>query len=305
MKKYIILLLTVFLIPVHASTQTYPRTEEDLRVRDWVKVNENNKYNIMQTPSVLETEKIYDFADLLTEEQELELFTAVQDYINTYDLDLALVTTNNNYSTAEVYADDFYDYNNFGIGDKRNGLLVLIDMQNRKFHISTTGEAILMFNQNRIDAILDDMTPYMVSGDYYNAFYTSVQDIINFTSQGIPEGNKDSYIDDDGNYVYVKPKGPYPLSTFLIISAIGSTIVLVIFISKNKLVRKAYEASSYLDENNKVVNNLGDQYITSHTEHVRIVTDSSSGGGSSFSSGGSSTHTSSSGSSHGGGGRSF
>ena len=259
----------------------------------------------MQTPSVLETEKIYDFADLLTEEQELELFTAVQDYINTYDLDLALVTTNNNYSTAEVYADDFYDYNNFGIGDKRNGLLVLIDMQNRKFHISTTGEAILMFNQNRIDAILDDMTPYMVSGDYYNAFYTSVQDIINFTSQGIPEGNKDSYIDDDGNYVYVKPKGPYPLSTFLIISAIGSTIVLVIFISKNKLVRKAYESSSYLDENNKVVNNLGDQYITSHTEHVRIVTDSSSGGGSSFSSGGSSTHTSSSGSSHGGGGRSF
>lgn len=299
MKKLILCFLILLSINVNASTNTYERTEEDLRVNDWVSVTNSNKYNILNTPSVDETEKIYDFADLLTDYEENNLYKLANEFINLYNMDLALVTIDDNYSTAQVYADDFYDYNNFGVGEIRSGLLVLIDMDTREFYISTTGEAILMYNDYRIDSILDDMTNSMIRGYYYQAFQISIESLSEFAEAGIPEGNKNSYIDDNGNYVYVENK-EFPILEFIVVSAIGATIILVIFISKNKLVKKAYAASSYLDENNKIINNLGDVFLTTHTSSYRIESSSNSG-----SSGRSSTHRSSSGSSHGGGGRRF
>ena len=301
MKKIILVLLCVFCINVYASTNTYPRTEEDLRIKDWIEVNENNKYNIMNTPSVNEEEKIYDFADLLTDGEEKILYEEVINFINSYDMDLALVTIDDNFETAQEYADDFYDYNNFGIGANRAGLLVLIDMDTRGFYISTTGEAILMYNDARINYILDDMTDYMISGKYFDALEISVNDIISFAKIGIPDDNKKSYIDENGNYVYVKDI-KYPLLPFLLISAIVSTIILIIFIFKNKLVRKAYEAQEYLDKETQKITKINDRFITSHTTKTYIPPSDSGG---SSSSGGSSTHSSSSGSSHGGVGRSF
>ncbi len=299
MKKIIIFTLLLLSLNVQASTKTYPRTEDDLRINSWITVTEENKWNILQTPSVDENEKIYDFADLLTPAEEEILYEQTNEFIENNIMDIAIVTTDNNYSTASVYADDFYDYNNFGIGNNRAGILILIDMDNREFYISTTGEAILIYNDARIDSILDDMTPYMKNAEYYEALKTSITDAQKFASQGIPEDNKDSYINEDGEYVYVKHK-TYPLLGFILTSGIVSTIILLIFINKNKLIKKAYNASEYLDNDTKNIRKIADNFITSNT--TKIYVSSNSGG--SYS-GGSSTHSSSSGSSHGGGGRSF
>lgn len=302
MKKIIISLLILISLNVSASTNTFERTEEDLRINDWITVTEENKQHILNTPSVLETEHIYDFADLLSEEEETSLLNEVNKYIETYFMDMVIVTTKENSYTAEEYADDFYDYNNFGIGNNRAGILILIDMLNREFYISTTGEAILLYNDNRIDSILDDMTYDMKNANYYKALKISINKASDYASEGIPEENKNSYIDEFGNYVYVEPDKPYPLVLFLIISVSVATIILVIFVKKNKLVRKAYEATSYMKEDTKEINIIRNTFLTSHTSRVYIP---SSSGSSGSSSGGSSTHSSSSGASHGGGGRGF
>lgn len=303
MKKLLLIILTCFIINVNADVKTYERTEEDLRIRDSIIVNSYNKDNIMNIPSIDETLKVYDFADILTSDEENNLYYEATKFISEYNMDLALVTIDDNFETAMEYANDFYDYNYFGLGDTYDGLLILIDMDNREFYISTTGEAILMYNDYRIDGILDNMTPYMKSGSYYQAFSAGITTLSDYAKNGIPEGNKSSYIDSDGNYIYVEQKS-FPLSVFLIISFIVSTIVLIIFINKNKLVKKAYQASSYMNDNKKVIKNISDTFLTTHTSRVRINTDSG-GSSSSSHSGGSSTHHSSSGSSHGGGGRSF
>ena len=302
MKKFLILILSFCLINVNADVKTYERTEEDLRVHESIDVTIYNKNNIMNTPSVDENLKVYDFADLLTEDEENYLYYAATSFIADYNMDLVLVTINDNHTTTQEYADDFYDYNYFGLGSTFDGVLVLIDMDNREFYISTTGQAILMYNDHRIDSILDDMFYDMKNGDYYSALTTSIASLSNYAKQGIPSGNQNSYIDEYGDYVYVVNK-EYPLGTFLIISIIVATIVLVIFINKNKLVKKAYEASSYIEDNKKFIKNLGNIFLTTHTSRVRISSDSSTSGSSS--SGGSSSHRSSSGRSHGGGGRSF
>lgn len=301
MKKLMLILLSCFVLNVQAEVTTYERTDEDLRIKDTITVTEDNKYNIMNTPSVDENLKVYDLANIISSEDETSLYYEATKFISEYNMDLVLVTIDDNFETTQEYADDFYDYNYFGLSDTYDGVLILIDMDNREFYISTTGEAILMYNDYRIDSILDDMTPYMKSGDYSKAFSIAIKSISNFANNGIPDGNKSSYIDSNGNYVYVEHK-KFPLTIFIIISIIVATIVLIIFINKNKLVRKQYTASSYIDENKKEIKNLGNIFLTTHTSRVRINTDSSSG---SSHSGGSSTHHSSSGTSHGGGGRSF
>ena len=303
MRKLFIILILSFCFNVNAEVTTYERTKEDLRINDSITVTESNIDNIMNTPSVDESIKVYDFANLLSDSEEQTLYYDVTEFIANYNMDLALVTIDDNYSTAQVYADDFYDYNNFGLGSTYDGLLVLIDMDTREFYISTTGKAILMYNDNRINSVLDNMTYYMQNGNYFKALEISVSSLSNFAESGIPSGNSNSYIDSNGDYVYVE-NVEYPFFPILIISIIIATIVLMIFINKNKLVKKAYEASFYLEEENANIKNLGDIFLTTHTSRVRINTDS--GSSSSFSSGGgSSTHSSSSGRSHGGGGRSF
>ena len=75
MKKYIKLLIVLFLTifisfnTVNASTNTKERTEDNYLISDKITVTESNKYNILQTPAVDASEKVYDFADLFTDSE--------------------------------------------------------------------------------------------------------------------------------------------------------------------------------------------------------------------------------------------
>jgi len=300
MKKIIVLILLCITVNVYALPTTYERTLDDLRVHESIKVNNDNTNEILKTPSVDETKKIYDFAELLDDDDdENELYKEVKEFIDTHNMDLVLVTINDNWTYAEKYADNFYDYNYFGIGDTFDGILILIDMDTRELWVSTTGNAILIYNDKRINSILDEMYYYIQDENYYETFYGGISKINHYAEMGIPDDNKNSYIDDNGNYVYVEHK-EFPFMMFLGISAIISTIVLVIFIYKNKLIRKAHNAKEYIENDKTKIDVIGDTKISSNTSRVRINTESSSGR-----SGGSSSHSSSSGRSHGGGGRRF
>lgn len=46
------------------------------------------------TPVVDETKKIYDYANLITDEEEIELYNKVQEFINKYNMDMVIVTIN-------------------------------------------------------------------------------------------------------------------------------------------------------------------------------------------------------------------
>ena len=138
MRKVVKLIIVLFICTffnmnvVFASTNTKVRSEDDYLVSSNINITDENKDDILLTPAVDASEKIYDFADLFTDEEEVLLYNKVIQYINSYQMDLAIVTIDtNNKADARSYADDFYDYNDFGNNDSRDGLLFLIDMQNR------------------------------------------------------------------------------------------------------------------------------------------------------------------------------
>lgn len=289
--KYFLIAIVSFLFhitSVFASTNVYERSVDDYRVADWVQVTDSNKDSILNTPSVDASEKVYDFANLLTDSEEKDIYYQVQDFIMEHDMDLAIVTIDSNNKGSQVeYADDFYDYNDFGIGSSRDGVLFLIDMQYRQIYMSTTGDAIQMYSDYRIDQIMNAIYQYMTDTDYFNGISNFIDELSYYASVGYPEMDETSRLSVGQCLKYGA-----------IISAIATFIIMLVLVNKNKLVRPATTAREYLDKESVVVNNYGDIFMGSNTVKHKIEHSSSS-------SGGSSTHSSSSGSSHGGGGHGF
>ena len=256
--------------------------------------------SIMLIPNVnaLDTsQKIYDYADKLTDSEEELLKEKIDEYIQKYNMDMVLVTVDSHSkSSTSAYADDFYDYNGFGIGSTHDGVIFVLDYNFGKENMwmSTTGEAIRMYDDNRIDNILDVVYE---DYDYYELYSDFIEECSYYASLGIPSSNRNTIIDSNGNLVY---KRHFPFLLTFGGSAVVATIVLLVLIAKNKMVKKAIEANAYMNKESASITQRSDQFITTHTTSVRINTESSGSGRI----GGSSTHHGSSGISHGGGGRS-
>ena len=314
MKKYIyyiIFILILFLIwkmPVSAREfRTCIRTENNLHVKDFL-INNHNLEDIMSTPCVSDSDKVYDYADLLTEDEEDKIYNEIQDYIEKTGFDLAVVTIDdNNKGSTVAYADDFYDYNGFGKGETRDGSIFVLDMDLRKIYMSTNGQAILMYSDDRIGndeeyqdtgTITDYGYDYVVKQEYYNAFSEMIKRALYFYNLGYPESNSKYEISETGEPIRIHYMN-YPLIGG--VAGIITLIVGIIFYNLTRLKIKVGSTISYLKEKN--ITTRSDILVNSVVTHTLRNTDSGSSGGGH--SGGSSYHSSSSGGFHGGGGRSF
>lgn len=290
-KMYWLILICIFTscFNVFASTKTYTRTEEDYLIPDDIVVTESNISDIMSTPAVDTLEKIYDFADLFTMDEEEKLYDEVSNYINKYSLDMAIVTIDyNNKGSAMEYADDFYDYNLF----KYDGLLLLIDMDTREIFITTTGDAISMYSDYRIDLILDGVYEDVSNEYYYDASSKFVKISSELAALGLPSGNEDYAVSADGTI-----KKDLHLSGIFIFALVGTIIIILIMVATNRMVKRASSSREYLNKSTMQIKDISTIFLGSNVSKVRISDTSSSGG--------SSTRSSSSGRSHGGGGRKF
>lgn len=279
--KYFSVLFLIFLSTnVYASTNTKERTEDDLLVPSKVEVTDENKLNILQTPAVDASEKIYDFADLYTEDEEEKLYEEVKKYIDDYNYDFAIVTIDqNDKGSYTEYADDFYDYNDF----KTDGILFLIDMDNRYIYMSTSGDAIKMYSDKRINSATEEVYEYMSDKEYFEGTENFIDIISDYAKSGYPAASGRE-----------KMSTSQKLLISFIAAAVITLIVMIILVSKNKLVRKATTAEEYLTK--KDVKVTGELLVNTHTTKTKIEHNTSSG---------SSTHSGSSGISHGGGGHKF
>lgn len=233
------------------------------------------------------TKKVYDYANVLSESEEENLKEKALEFIGKYNMDMALVTVKHHEkSTTQAYAQDFYDYNGFGVGDDSSGILFVIDFTfgYRDIYMTTTGSAINMYNDYRIEKILDSVAEEK-DETYYNWFNAFIISSTDYASMGIP---KSEVIETKKNYI------PLIMATLVL-----PTIVVLILIFKNRMIRKSVDANYYIKENSVIINNRNDSFITTHTTSVRISEPNSSNG----SGGGSSISHGSSGVSHGGGGR--
>lgn len=238
--------------------------------------------------------RLADGAGLLTESEQSELLDKLDEISKRQQVDVVVVTTEMlNGKTPEACADDFYDDNGYGFGADCDGVLLLVSMEARDWHLSTCGYGMTAITDDGVAYIAEQFLPDLSDGNYAAAFATYAELCDAFITQaktGQPY---------DGDHM---PKAPFNAVKSLLISmAIGLVIALIVTGSmkgKLKSVRTQAAAASYVKANSLHITESRDLFLY-HTVDRREKPKSSS------SSGGSSSHTSSSGQTHGGGGGKF
>ena len=238
---------------------------------------------------------VYDDAALLTPEEietlESELDAAGE---KTGWNMLMLTTDDTNGKTTQEYADDFFDYNDYGMGEDKSGILFLITMSERKRCISTHGEAIQIFTDAGQEYMTDNFVSYLSDGEYYEGFMKFADLCEEFIIQAQSGEPYD---------VENLPEETIPFyMIFLISLVVGFVIALIVtgvMRSRMKTVHMKPDAADYMKDGSLHINRSRDIFLYHQVTRTAKPKEESSGGG------GSSTHTSSSGETHGGSSGSF
>lgn len=239
--------------------------------------------------------RVVDMAELLSDSEKTALLSKLDEISKRQKLDIVVLTVNTlDGKTPRDYADDFYDYNGYGFGENKDGILLLVSMEDRDWWISTTGYGITALTDAGIEYISEKFLSDLSDGDYAQAFTTYAELCDQFITQA---KTGESY--DTGNM----PKEPFNVAWNILVAFVIGLVVAVIVTSimkkQLKTVQLKSEANNYVKANSMILTENRDLFLYNQVSRRARPkeTDNSSGG--------SSTHTSSSGSSHGGGGGKF
>lgn len=221
---------------------------------------------------------VIDEAQLLSQSEQELLTEELERIRSEQGMDVVVLTKQSvGDHSAQSYADDYYDHN--GYGD--NGVLLLVAMEERQWHISTTGRCIDLINvQELADNFLDDLS----RGAYYDAFFAFAASC-----------EKAMHVTPDAQEPVITGRQTHAVvKTLLICFAIGLAAGLItVLIMKGKLKTVKYQsyAANYVTEELKLTQK-SDLFLY-HTTTRRPIPQNNN------------THNSSSGRSHGGGGGRF
>ncbi len=250
------------------------------------------KTDVKRNNSKAPAERVYDYAEVLTDEEENKLRELIARKEEEIKADIVLVTINQvmeadgmSWEDAMMnYADDFYDLNNYGYDEIHgNGVLLLDNHYEGQggSWLSTCGNVYERFGDYEINRVLDAV--------YYgldDGFYEAYKDYIEVTCMLMQDEEESTAV---------------PYTVVLLIPIITALVYAFVHLRQVK-AQDTTSATTYVSGGRPVMNVQRDDFIRKSVVKRRIET-SSSGGGSRSSGGRGGSHRSSSGVSHGGGGR--
>lgn len=244
--------------------------------------------SVSAAPSV---PRVCDLTKTLTAPQAEALCNIYDSASERLGFDMAAVITDNLGGKTYVdYADDYFDYNGFGVGNDYDGALLLISLEpnNRICYISTRGFGIQALSDDKINEILDILIDSYLSN---GAFSQGIEKFADLCEDAVLQKRAEQ-----------KAESEFSLNRLLkwigaglVFGLIVAAIRIIYMKSKMKSVYMRNEADNYVKDGSLEITNSSDVFLYCHVSKEVIERGS----------GGSSTHTSSSGGVHGGGGRSF
>ncbi len=217
---------------------------------------------------------VTDRAGLLTGQETASLESKAARLGETYDMDVAIFTIGSfvGTGTPEAFADDYFDAN-YGT----DGVLFLLELNSRSWHISTLGTAADLLTDDDLIQIEEQVLPLLSDGWYFDAFGVFL-DIL----PGYLEPEEDS------------------LAGFLLIAAVPGAIlaavILAVMASLMNTKKPRHSAADYTVQGSYKLRLHQDLFLYSDLHKRARPKENKSGN---------TTHTSSSGRSHGGRGGKF
>lgn len=232
---------------------------------------------------------VTDSVGILSQEQWQALEQQARDISKEHNFEVYAVIVDNyqNYSNGSVQdaAEAIYKRYSLGSGFEKDGLMLLLSMNDRDFSMITHGgNGNYTFN----DDGREYMTKYFLDDFAENDWYAGLQDYFLWSGKYLTaaeEGEPYSYSrvpmsDEERNSAIMIRMA----IIFLVPLAIAGIYVSVLS-AKMKNVAKATKAGGYI-AGNLTLNVKKDQFVHATESRTKISSDSNSGGGSSRSSGG-------------------
>lgn len=243
-----------------------------------------------------------DRADLLTASEEDQLQSSAKTLADSTGYDYFVVTTDDaGGKEARDYAEDYYMDHKTTL----DGVIYLIDMDNREVYIATSGIMRYYLDDERWNQALDDAYNYVVDGEYAKAFSAMLSDTEQYLKAGIRD--KTYTVDENtGKVTYYETPKEYSLELYeilgsLLLGLLAAALIFGITVGKYKMKIGNY-SYSYRDNSQLKLHRRTDTLVNKVVTHRRIPKEDSSSGGGGHSS---TVHTGSGGNSFGGGGRKF
>ena len=140
--------------------------------------------------------RVVDEADLFTDEEEAAILRAIEEKSARGGADIVVVTADKAYGMSHrEYAQAFYDYNGYGFGSGRDGILLFICMEpgNRGWWTTATGSldpsvssGPVLYTEAAANQLDNALYTYMVSGRYAEGVLDWVGNVGTWLVYGTP-----------------------------------------------------------------------------------------------------------------------
>ena len=222
-------------------------------------------------------DRFIDTYGLLSEADANQLEAYLDQKSNELQFDIVVLVINSIQDYPEYYgsysnfADDFFDYYGYGMGEKFSGALLVYDVSRDYRYLSTCGEGV---DAVTVDGLKDAILSYFYSQNYKGAF-TAFADYC-------------EYCINDARDFHAGRKGLISIVIGVVVGFIATGMMK----SKLTSVKLQSQAANYVRDNSLNITESRDTYLYNQVSRIERSSKKSSGG----------SHTSSSGRTHGGGG---
>lgn len=206
---------------------------------------------------------VIDGADLLTENEEAQLRTRLEEISKAYGAQVAVGTVSQmNGSDVDSFTEYVYDSTGYGYGGDKAGVLLLICMDVREYRILSNGFAADAITPDYIDSISDAIVSDLSDGDYADAFHRYAEECeyyLNGYLNGFP-------FDLEGT-----------LLTSVLIGLVVGAVVALVLKGQLKSVRKNQNANLYVKQGSMHLTQVGDYFMYRNVTRTPRQTSDSSG----------------------------
>jgi uncharacterized protein len=215
---------------------------------------------------------LFDEPRLLDADEIHSLLSRLYQVENKYQVQIAIAAVNTvGNMSIDDYVEDYYDSNEFGYGPSRDGVLLLIAMEEREYRILANGFGADAISASDIERMGDIIAPSLSDGNYAKAFNDFVDECV-------------YQIDGEINGF------PFEFGKNLIISLVIGVVIALLATgfmkSQLKSVAKKNAATEYVKPGSMQITQSNDFFLYRVVDRKKKETNSSGSSGSSRNVGG-------------------
>lgn len=221
---------------------------------------------LLISPALADVQRVYDHADLLTDEQVQELEKQAATHFEEWNTDFIIITTEDtDGKSTKQYMEDYSDQlaKNFNRDEDNMAILTFRTGKIREVYIAGFGVAKEYIDNQRVELILDHVAPLLTEQEYNNAFQL--------------------FFKKADEYLNIRP-GVNPESIFFntfiqLAAAIILAGVIVFFMAYTSGGRVTTTSGTYLDKNRSQIISKRDRYIRKTVTRRKKPSSNKGGGG--------------------------